>query len=94
MTQIATVEKLLPCLLYTSDVAAAGEEILLQGVADCVFETTAGLTVVDFKTDRVTAAEPVFYFVFFTNHMASIAKSIVKKTEGALYPSRCITRTT
>ena len=39
------------------DVAAAGEEILLQGVADCVFETTAGLTVVDFKTDRVTAAE-------------------------------------
>ena len=27
------------------------------GVADCVFETTAGLTVVDFKTDRVTAAE-------------------------------------
>ena len=39
------------------DVAAAGEEMLLQGVADCVFETTAGLTVVDFKTDRVTAAE-------------------------------------
>ena len=39
------------------DVAAVGEEILLQGVADCVFETTAGLTVVDFKTDRVTAAE-------------------------------------
>ena len=39
------------------DAAAAGEEILLQGVADCVFETTAGLTVVDFKTDRVTAAE-------------------------------------
>ena len=35
-----------------------GGEILLQGVADCVFETTAGLTVVDFKTDRrCTAAE-------------------------------------
>ena len=36
----------------------------------------------------------VFHFVFFTNRMASIAKSIVKKTEGAIYPSRCITRTT
>ena len=33
--------------------AAAGERILLQGVVDCCFETQAGLTVVDFKTDRV-----------------------------------------
>ena len=32
--------------------------MLLQGVVDCCFETEAGLTVVDFKTDRVeTAAE-------------------------------------
>lgn len=32
--------------------------MLLQGVVDCCFETAAGLTVVDFKTDRVeTAAE-------------------------------------
>ena len=36
------------------DPSAAGEELLLQGVADCVFETERGLTVVDFKTDRVT----------------------------------------
>ena len=33
--------------------AAAGEEILLQGVVDCCFETLEGITVVDFKTDRV-----------------------------------------
>ena len=39
------------------DKAAAGEEMLLQGVADCVFATESGLTVVDFKTDRVTADE-------------------------------------
>ncbi len=39
------------------DAAAAGEEMLLQGVADCVFETPEGLTVVDFKTDRVTVDE-------------------------------------
>ncbi len=36
------------------DPAAAGEEILLQGVVDCFFETPAGLVVVDFKTDRVS----------------------------------------
>ena len=33
--------------------AAAGETILLQGVVDCCFETEEGITVVDFKTDRV-----------------------------------------
>ena len=41
--------------IYDGD--AAGEEMLLQGVADCVFATESGLTVVDFKTDRVTADE-------------------------------------
>ncbi len=30
------------------------ERVLLQGVVDCWFETEEGLTVVDFKTDRVT----------------------------------------
>ena len=38
--------------------AQGGDEMLLQGVVDCCFETDAGITVVDFKTDRVfTAAE-------------------------------------
>ena len=41
--------------IYGGD--AAGEEMLLQGVADCVFETESGLAVVDFKTDRVQTAE-------------------------------------
>lgn len=31
-----------------------GEELLLQGVVDCWFETADGITVVDFKSDRVT----------------------------------------
>ncbi len=34
--------------------AGAGEQVLLQGVVDCCFETLEGITVVDFKTDRVT----------------------------------------
>ena len=36
---------------------AAGEEIMLQGVVDCAFETPEGLVIVDFKTDRVTPQE-------------------------------------
>ena len=36
------------------DPQAAGEELMLQGVVDCAFETPSGLVVVDFKTDRVT----------------------------------------
>ena len=34
--------------------AGEGEQVLLQGVIDCCFETPDGITVVDFKTDRVT----------------------------------------
>ena len=32
-----------------------GEEVLLQGVIDCWFQRLDGITLVDFKTDRVTA---------------------------------------
>ena len=46
---------LMPAERYAKD--AEGEELLLQGVADCVFEEDGALTVVDFKTDRVTAEE-------------------------------------
>ena len=37
--------------------AGAGEKVLLQGVVDCWFETLEGITVVDFKTDRVFREE-------------------------------------
>ena len=42
---------LAPAALY--DAEAEGEELLLQGVVDCAFETPEGLAVVDFKTDRI-----------------------------------------
>ena len=35
---------------------ATEEQILLQGVVDCWFETEDGITVVDFKSDRVNEA--------------------------------------
>jgi ATP-dependent helicase/nuclease subunit A len=37
---------------YGSDLP--GEKVLLQGVVDCALITDAGITVIDFKTDRVT----------------------------------------
>ena len=43
---------LVPARQYFSR-AGEGEQVLLQGVVDCCFETGEGLTVVDFKTDRV-----------------------------------------
>ena len=46
---------LMPAERYAG--GAEGEEMLLQGVADCVFRKDGALTVVDFKTDRVTAEE-------------------------------------
>ena len=46
---------LMPAERYA--MGAEGEEMLLQGVADCVFEEDGALTVVDFKTDRVTEEE-------------------------------------
>ena len=34
--------------------APEGEQVLLQGVIDCFFETEEGLTVIDFKTDHIS----------------------------------------
>ena len=37
--------------------AAPADQLLLQGVVDCCFIDSGGITVIDYKTDRVTAAE-------------------------------------
>ncbi|WP_455582003.1 helicase-exonuclease AddAB subunit AddA [Dysosmobacter sp.] len=39
--------------------ARSGDEILLQGVVDCCFESDAGITVVDFKTDFVKKPDEI-----------------------------------
>ena len=46
---------LMPATLYSS--AGEGEEMMLQGVVDCAFDTPAGLVIVDFKTDRIRVGE-------------------------------------
>ncbi len=72
------------------DPAAAGEEMLLQGVADCVFETENGLVVVDFKTDRVTgealAQRAETYRPQLAAYAAALEKILEKSvTERILY---------
>ena len=51
----------LPAALFTEDAdraAALGDrELLVQGVIDCVIEEPDGYAIIDYKTDRLTAAE-------------------------------------
>ena len=46
---------LMPATLYSP--AGEGEEMMLQGVVDCAFDTPEGLVIVDFKTDRIRVGE-------------------------------------
>ena len=48
---------LIPAETYCPDIR--DEQVLLQGVVDCWFETDDSVTVVDFKSDRVTEATVV-----------------------------------
>ena len=47
---------LVPASFYNPTVNAA-EEMMLQGVVDCCYETEEGLVIVDFKTDRIQLGE-------------------------------------
>lgn len=53
----------LPAGRYDPEVAAglppdgAQEPVVVQGIADCVFEEAGGLVIVDYKTDRVSSAQ-------------------------------------
>lgn len=46
---------LLPAEMYVA--GGEGEEMMLQGVVDCAFDTPDGLVIVDFKTDHIRAGE-------------------------------------
>ena len=45
-----------PARLFSPDVPEE-ETVMLQGVADCAFETPEGLVIVDFKTDHITPTQ-------------------------------------
>lgn len=48
--------RLVPANLYYKEVPE-GETLLMQGVIDCWFEDADGLTLLDFKTNRIAAAQ-------------------------------------
>ena len=48
---------LVPAAAYFPEAAdAPGENVLLQGVIDCLIDTPEGFVILDFKTDRVSKA--------------------------------------
>ena len=53
LLRVVGLALLVPAADYYQE-AEEGGQVLLQGVVDCYFETLEGITVVDFKTDRVT----------------------------------------
>ena len=71
--------------------AAAGDSMLLQGVVDCWFETAEGITVVDFKTDRVRTNREVeertaYYRPQLEAYTLALERVLEKKvTRSALY---------
>lgn len=56
--------------------AGKGEEILLQGVIDCWFRGKDGLTIVDFKTDRVSGAAVPRRAEVYAGQMAAYAHAL------------------
>jgi ATP-dependent helicase/nuclease subunit A len=60
--------------------APEGEEILLQGVVDCWFETLEGITIVDFKTDRVSRAQALDRARSYAGQLAAYAYALEQIT--------------
>ena len=46
-----------PVSMVDQTVTATDEQVVVQGIADCVFQDGDGLTLVDYKTDRVKEAQ-------------------------------------
>ncbi len=53
-----TVERpVAACVPLADETVAAGETVMIQGIADCLFYEHGGWVIVDYKTDRVDTAE-------------------------------------
>ncbi len=65
----------------------AEDEILFQGVVDCYFEESDGITVIDFKTDKITdmnySDKLSTYSIQIKAYAAALEKITGKKVNGA-----------
>ncbi len=69
--------------------AAAEDEILLQGVVDCCFlARDGGITVVDYKTDRVTAAQVPERAAHYRGQLLAYARALERILERPV--TRCV----
>ena len=68
---------LVPALDYDSR-AELGEEVLLQGVVDCWFENEDGITVIDFKTDRITKDAVLARAQEYTPQLAAYSRALTQ----------------
>lgn len=59
---------------------AGGEEVLLQGAIDCWYETSEGLVIVDYKTDRVSAGETALRARFYEGQIRAYRLALEKIT--------------
>lgn len=57
-----------------------GERLLLQGVIDCWFKTEEGITLLDFKTDRVAGPEAVTRGLMYWDQLAAYAYALEELT--------------
>ena len=61
---------------YFPAAAGSGDELLLQGVVDCCFAEDGGITVLDYKTDRVTAAQVPARAEHYRGQLETYAKAL------------------
>ena len=60
--------------------AGAEERVLLQGVVDCYYETAEGITVVDFKTDRVNEKTMVDRAAEYRGQLMAYSRALTEVT--------------
>ena len=80
----------------TLEGAAADERVIIQGVADCVFEEADGLVILDYKTDRVR--DPAVLIERYRGQLAlyahalsrSLGKPVAHLLLYALYPGMTV----
>ena len=62
------------------------DEVLIQGIADCVFEENGGLVLVDYKTDKADSEEELIdkYKNQIAFYKKSVAKTLMKPVKEAV----------
>ena len=77
-----------------ADCSDMSDRVLIQGIADCVFEEDDGLVLVDYKTDRVSDEEELLNM--YRNQIAfykqAVSKVLRKPVKDAMLYSFCLSK--